>query len=210
MAHLFLSIFVFCLSPSARAAARLAATCRGFRAAHAESWWPALDPATGNVLEPRSGRFWRELSPGDDVQAAVKACPEGGCILLRPGVHTLVPQGEVGLIINRAVNIFGKGAATVQSPGSSSTIHISAHSANSPFALDGLIVRSVGQQAGGDGVAIAGGSPRLQSCVITGPSLVGLHITGASPSPPVIINCRWEDDERANAGRIRFFCLPFG
>ena len=111
--------------PSARAAALLACTCRGFRAAHAESWWPALDPATGNVLEPRSGRFWRELSPGDDVQAAVKACPEGGCILLRPGVHSLVPQGvplvgqSLGLQVHRAVNVFGRGLATVQSPGSS-------------------------------------------------------------------------------------------
>ena len=110
-------------SPSARAAARLAATCRGFRAAHAESWWPALDPATGNVLEPRAGRFWRELSPGDDVRAAVKACPEGGCILLRPGTHTLVPQGGVGLEINHAVNIFGRGLATVQAQGCRNTIH---------------------------------------------------------------------------------------
>ena len=128
---------------SDRAAALLACTCRGFRAAHAESWWPALDPATGNVLEPRSGRFWRELSPGDDVQAAVEACPEGGCILLRPGVYALVPQeGGVGLNILRSVNLFGRGAATVQSPGCKYTIYIRAHSSDSHFALDGLILRT--------------------------------------------------------------------
>ena len=187
----FSSDFISCPSPSARAAALLACTCRGFRAARAESWWPAHDPATGNVLEPRSGRFWRELSPGDDVQAAVVACPEGGCILLRPGVHPLVPQeGEMGLDIDRAVNIFGRGQATLQSPGCADTVRISARSAVSPFALDGLIVRSLDSPAGGVGVEIAGGSPRLQSCAITGPSHFGLEVRGASPSPPVITNCR--------------------
>ena len=177
---------------TARAAALLACTCRGFRAAHAESWWPALDPATGNVLEPRSGRFWRELSPGDGVQAAVNACPEGGCILLRPGVHTLVPKGALGLLMRNAVNVFGRGAATVQSPGCADTISIRAQSPDAPFALDGLIVRSLDNQS--YGVAIVRGSPRLQSCVITGLSFFGLHIKGASPSPPVITNCRWGDE----------------
>ena len=56
----------------------MASTCRGFRAAHAESWWPVFDPATCNVLEPRSGRFWRELSPGDDLRAAAEdECCDG-------------------------------------------------------------------------------------------------------------------------------------
>ena len=180
----------------------MAATCRGFRAAHAESWWPALDPATGNVLEPCSGRFWRELSPGDDVEAAVKACPLGGCILLRPGVHTLAPQGDpsVGLRVPRALNIFGRGLATVQSPGSGSAILLMVQSTDSPFALDGLIVRSLDQQLGSTGVNIVGkSSARLQSCAITGPAFIGLQIFSASPSPPVIINCRWgilKGDER--------------
>ena len=192
---LFLPAFVSGpLSPSARAAALLACACRGFRAAHAESWWPAADPATGNVLEPRSGRFWRELSPGDDVRAAVKKCPEGGCILLRPGIHTIVPRGVSGLSMWDSVNIFGRGLATVQSPGCNITIATDVDSPSSPFALDGIIVRSVDNQAGRLGVAIAGGSLRLQSCAITGPNFVGLHIRGASPSPPMIINCRWGDE----------------
>ena len=189
---------------SARAAARLACACRGFRAAHAESWWPTLDPATGNVLEPRSGRFWRELSPGDDVRAAVGACPEGGCILLRPGVHALVPQGEVGLDIHHAVTIFGRGLATVQSPGCTYAIFIGVHLPDSPFALDGLIVRTVNSEAGlagGVGVLIAHGSPRLQSCAITGPTTFGLLIISDSPSPPVITNCRCggRGDERGRS-----------
>ena len=180
--------------PSARAAALLACTCRGFRAAHAESWWPAFEPATGNVLEPCSGRFWRELSPGDDVQAAVTKCPDGGCILLRPGVHSLVPQGGWGLYLEGAISLFGRGLAAVQSPGCSSTIYINVQSPDAPFALDGLTVQSLGQLAHSCGVVIAGGSPRLQSCAITGPSLFGLLIGGAPPSPPVITNCRWGDE----------------
>ena len=168
----------------------MACTCRGFRAAHAESWWPALDPATGNVLEPRSGRFWRELSPGDDVQAAVKKCPVGGCILLRPGTHALVPREGVGLLMQRAVNVFGRGLATVQSLGCCYSIFIREVSSDAPFALDGLIVQTLDNDSGADGVAITYGSPRLQSCTITGPCEVGLHISGDSPSPPVITNCR--------------------
>ena len=181
-------------------AALLACTCRGFRAAHVESWWPAFDPATGNVLEPRSGRFWRELSPGDNVRAAVKKCPEGGCILLRPGIYALAPRkislSRTGLSIEAPVNIFGRGQATVQSPGCERTIHISGErpvGLCTQFALDGLTVQSLASHRNGCyGVLISGGSSRLQSCVITGPSYCALRIAsgGADLPPPVVINCR--------------------
>ena len=98
---------------------------------------------------------------------------------------------RLGLRIETAVSVFGRGLATVQSPGCLHAIIIMAQSPSLPFALDGLIVQSLGNQAGSAGVAITGGSPRLQSCAITGPSVFGLHIYGASPSPPVITNCRW-------------------
>ena len=110
------------LPPLKRSAACLACTCRSFRAAHAASWWPSLDPATGNVLEPHAGRFWRELSPGDDLQAAVDACPRGACMLLRPGTHRPGTQSQeplqrrYGLRIDKRLHIFGRGQATLEGP----------------------------------------------------------------------------------------------
>ena len=192
------TIFIMCISCCtrplffvfARAAARLASTCRGFRAAYAESWWPTFDPETDNVLEPRSGRFWRELSPGDDVQAAVGACPKGGCILLRPGTHTLASQ-EAGITIRNPINIFGRGLAKIQSPGSDHIVHIAPPpNLSSLIILDGLVVHSSGNPDGSVGVYVRGGSTRLQSCVIDGPSRHGLEITNGSRCPPVVINCR--------------------
>ena len=129
---ILLIVRFFCIR---RDAARLALTCRGFRSAAAESWWPVVNAATGAVSEPRSGRFWRTLSPGDDVQGAVDACPEGGCILLGPGNYVLTagprrrPRSDyesdsesdsearrierrAGLRLDRDVCVFGRGAAS--------------------------------------------------------------------------------------------------
>ena len=129
---ILLIVRFFCIR---RDAARLALTCRGFRSAAAESWWPVVNAATGAVSEPRSGRFWRTLSPGDDVQGAVDACPEGGCILLGPGNYVLTagprrrPRSDyesdsesdsearridrrAGLWLDRDVCVFGRGAAS--------------------------------------------------------------------------------------------------
>ena len=197
------AFFSACTTP--RAAALLACTCRGFRAAHAESWWPAFDPATGNALEPRSGRFWRELSPGDDVQAAVNTCPAGGCILLRPGTHV----DQKGLIIDTPVSVFGRGQATFQSSSIDYAIYVLSPRPGRLFALDGLVVRNVNTHPGVVGVMINAGSPRLQSCDIVGPrSSCGLFFIDASPSPPpVVINCRCGSarGEKRPANAMRFF-----
>ena len=201
----FLSLAALTPAPpplSFREAAHLACTCRGFRAAHAESVWPAFDPATGNALEPRSGRFWRELSPGDDLRAAVNKCPTGGCILLRPGTHTLEPHlnfaGMVGLMIFLPVRIFGRGLATVQSPGSDVIASFLMFPKNhcGCAVLDGLTL----QRAAGDGsaspvgVLADGGSFRLQACAVAGPNCHGVRLVtkqgDASLSPPVVIGCR--------------------
>ena len=205
--------------PPSRAAALLACTCRGFRAAYADSWWPSLDPATGNVLEPRSGRFWRELSPGDDVRAAVDACPEGGCILLRPGTHTIPvveqerggeqPPARLGLLILRPLNIFGRGLATLQAPGCDVIVSLKAPACPvrdiaslnceppppqfSTFStLDGLVFRAIAG-SGQRGVLLSDSNSRLQACVIHGG---GLQIDSSlfevpSPDHDVVINCRW-------------------
>ena len=158
------------------------------------------------MLEPRSGRFWRELSPGDDVQAAVNKCPEGGCILLRPGVFALAPQNNspsmAGLSIDTPVSIFGRSQATVHSPGSAYTVDITEPSVGtrSLISLDGLVVQSlvILNNRLAIGVSIYGGSSRLQSCVLTGPNHCALRVMAvrADYSPPVIINCRCGSENR--------------
>ena len=47
----------------------------------------------GTVLEPAFGAFDVVVAPGEDVQAAVDACPAGGCVLLLPGI----PDGPLVL-----------------------------------------------------------------------------------------------------------------
>ena len=165
------------------------------------------------MLEP--GRFWRELSPGDDVQAAAKACPPDRCILLRPGVHVLEPRAQlfslvgVGLTLFHRVHIFGRGQATVQSPGCGITVAIRGPHLGARCTLDGLTVLTV-SDTGDSGVVMDGGPVRLQSCVITGPSRFGLqvgnNVTLGPPAahaapPPVITACRWA------AGPTRGNCL---
>ena len=158
------------------------------------------------MLEPRSGRFWRQLSPGDDVQAAADACPEGGCILLRPGIFDLVPHvvpevldKRVGLSITTSVNLFGRGQVTVQSQNSARTLDIRYRGGNL-FAVDGLTVQFLRPRSptfSTISAAVSGGFSRLQSCVITGPSYCGLYCTTIFSDandvvcPQVIINCRY-------------------
>ena len=161
-----------------------------------------FDPATCNVLEPRSGRFWRELSPGDDLRAAAEdECPEGGCILLRPGTHELVSRtvhfNRVGLSIRGPLNIFGRGQATVESPGCDTLIDIGRPlwHCRPLFTLDGLTLRTLGNRFGTVGVKISGGMwPRLQSCFINGASERGVYIADTSDFPPVVIDCRCDEE----------------
>ena len=55
-----------------------------------------------------------------------------------------------------------------------------------------------------------GGSPRLQSCAITGPSTFGLQIGGSPPSLPVISNCRWGDEGGTHAAELDASMFHFG
>ena len=158
------------------------------------------------VTEPRSGRFFAELSPGDDVQAAVDACPEGGAILLTPGHYPLVasprrnanpppaagaaaPAGsrQAGLWIDRDVCVFGRGAATLESETGDVIIVTAARAV-----LDGLHVRQASDARHaptGCGVLINGGRSRLQSCDISSECCFCVEIGGAETAPTVI-NCR--------------------
>ena len=182
-----------------RDAARLALSCRKLRAAHAASWWPSVDAATGAVTEPPSGRFWRTLSPGDDVQAAIDACPEGGAVLLAPGRHHLtassarggadsasVGRRRAGLWLDRDVCIFGRGAATLCSA-SGDVVIITATRA----VLDGVHVRQTSERRRPDGcgVFVAAGRSRLQSCDISAARCFCVEIGGVG-TDPTIANCR--------------------
>ena len=197
-----------------RDAARLALTCRGFHAAAAQSWWPSVG-VTGAVSEPRSGRFWRTLSPGDDVQGAADACPEGGCILLGPGNYVLTaaprirrqPDSEsssgsdsearriAGLWLDRDVCIFGRGAATLSSAEGDVIIVTAARAV-----LDGVHVRqtSARRRPEGCGVFVSAGRARLQACDIYSARCFCVEIGGAETAPTVA-NCRCACFDRSNS-----------
>ena len=71
-----------------RDAASLACAFKAAAAALASKWRSAVRIGPGGfVLEPASGSFDVTVAPGEDVQAAVDACPPGGCVLLLPGTH---------------------------------------------------------------------------------------------------------------------------
>ena len=171
--------------PTLSDAAALACLCRGARdAARGSRWRDAVrvSPACGRVREPESGRFAVEVSPGTSLQAAVRRCPIGGAILLRPGTHA----GP--MTIAKEVHVFGRGEATLMATPSGTCILVSAPVAT----LDGLIVRGplVAPVPRGDvapaAVFITAGSARLQGCDIS--TLVpGVGILGGDP---LLLNCR--------------------
>ena len=113
---------------------------------------------SGAVLEPASGTFDVTVAPGEDVQAAVNACPSGGCVLLLPGTHDgpLVP-------LSKEVHVFGRGRATLRA-----ALDTVVYSRAATSTLDGLVIR---RKAGGGvddyAVWIRGGGLRLQACDIT-------------------------------------------
>ena len=133
----------------------------------------------GLVLEPASGTFDVTVPPGANVQAAVDACPPGGCVLLLPGAHA----GPVDLAPGKEVHVFGRGRATLRTADdfvlTSSTV---------TSTIDGLILR---REAGGGRhycVWITGGRLRLQACDIASASLACVVIQGGAD--PTVAACR--------------------
>ena len=169
-----------------RDAAALASTCSAARAAFRESKWPR-DRAVrvkrdGTVLEPASGAFDVVVAPGEGVQAAVDACPPGGCVLLLPGSH----KGPLFLFPGKVVHVFGRGRATLRT--ASGTVVISAADKST---MDGIAVR---REAGGDvsdsGMWIRGGQLHLQACDVTSASPFGACVAIEEGADPVLINCK--------------------
>jgi len=84
------------------------------------AWWEAENASalaaratgtapTGWVFPPEV--FDVTVAPGTNVQAAVRACPPGGSVLLLPGTH----EGPLRLEADKEVHIFGRGLATLRS-----------------------------------------------------------------------------------------------
>ena len=137
--------------------------------------------ADGLVREPAGGRFDVTVSPGEDVQAAVRRCPRGGSVLLRPGNHV----GPVVLRPGNEVHIFGRGKATLSSA-SGSVIT----SSTDVSTIDGVAIRQdAGSRGNGAAVVVQDGRLHVQRCDVTSAS--GLFncvtVTGGCPK---IVSCR--------------------
>ena len=135
---------------------------------------------SGAVLEPAYA-FDVTVPPGKSVQAAVDACPPGGCVLLLPGTH----NGPLALAAGKVVHVFGRGRATLRT-----AVGEVITSAAGEATLDGLTVR-MGAHAAGDGhfsILITAGKLRVQACDVSSQSRSG--ICGIGPTAdPFIVGC---------------------
>ena len=163
-----------------REAAILACVCRAAAAAAPASKWHSVVRImrSGRVLEPASGAFDVTVAPGGDVQAAVTACPPGGCVLLLPGTHT----GPLVLAAGKEVHVFGRGRATLRT-----AVGVTVTSDAAAATCDGLVIRREAGSGGSCAVWIKGGALRLQACDVTSASSTCVTIHGGDP---VLASCR--------------------
>ena len=78
----------------------------------------------------------RELTPGDDLQAALDAAPNGSTVVLEPGTY----EGPVD--IDASVTLRGHGA-TVVGDGNGSTVRVNADD----VAIEGLTIEGIGNES---------------------------------------------------------------
>ena len=143
---------------------------------------------SGAVLEPFSGAFDVTVAPGEGVQAAVDACPRGGCVLLLPGIH----EGPLVLSADQEVHVFGRERARLWTTAGNALT-----SSATQATLDGLVIQQGGVLIDGDdfsdadgfGVRIAGGAMRFQNCSITSSMNSCMFIDGGSDTDPVLVGC---------------------
>ena len=184
----WLSYAVAIAADSCRDAALLAGVCK----ATAEAFREVRQQRTvrvgpdGAVREPASGAFDVTVAPGENVQAAVDACPPGGCVLLLPGTH----DGPLVLTAGKVVHVFGRGLATLHA--ATGTV-VTSESATST--LDGLIIRrlagdTINKQC--DCVWIKGGRLRLQACDVTSAASSVVCVVIDSAADPVLSACKCE------------------
>ena len=138
----------------------------------------------GAVREPASGAFDVTVVPGENVQAAVDACPPGGSVLLLPGTHDV----PLVLTAGKVVHVFGRGLATLRA--ARGTVVTSEADTST---LDGLIIR---RESGGIGnnqrdcVWIKGGRLRLQACDIMGAANYTYCVTIEGGANPRLVACK--------------------
>ena len=119
------------------------------------------------------------VAPGQPVQAAVDACPAGGCVLLLPGTHV----GPLVLTAGKEVHVFGRGLATLRAAGTVVT------SEAAVATLDGLIIwRDSG--GAGHGVWIKGGALLLQTCNISSAAPGRVYCVFVTGGDPLLSNSR--------------------
>ena len=151
-------------------AAVLACTCTAAEAAYVDSYhYRAVRIGRGGaVLEPANGAFNVTVAPGANVQAAVDACPRGGCVLLLPGTHA----GPLVLTADQEVHVFGRGLATMRTISRSVVL-----SEASKATIDGLIIRHEGGiRDSCSAVRIPSGNLRLQASDVSSASCLGISI----------------------------------
>ena len=177
--------------PTTRDAAALACVCANAAAAYRGGRWPRTvrTKRSGAVLEPASGAFDVTVAPGEDVQAAVDACPSRVCVLLLPGTH----EGPLQLSLEE-VHVFGRGLATLRTS-TDDVLTCWAPKAT----VDGLIIRQEAVVAAVDedgdegnrlgGVFICGGALRLQGRDITSTEYTGVLFVGGADTNPVVTGC---------------------
>ena len=149
--------------------------------------------ADGTVRPPVSGAYDAVVAVGEDVQAAIDGCKEGGALLLSPGLHDL--KGPVA--ISREVHVFGEGA-TLQCALPAGGAGVVASKAGRA-SLVGVAVRQLTAAPGGEMnvdrgccVRVLAGSLRLQGCDVTSAEGAGAVIGGVgdAAATPVIKDCR--------------------
>ena len=159
----------------------LACTLKAAREAFPLSKWPRKVRVgrSGAVREPASGAFDVTVAPGVGVEAAVDACPPGGCVLLLPGTH----EGPLVLTASKSVHVFGRGRAMLRAS-EGSVLSSSATTST----VDGLIVRlGLGNDYDGCGVSISGGRLQLQACDI---HACGICLKIGGGADPEVVSCR--------------------
>ena len=142
--------------------------------------------ADGTVREPVSGIFNVYVAPGENVQAAVDACPPSGCVLLLPGTY----DGPLVLTADKVVHVFGRGLATLR--GAAGAV-LTSEAGNAT--LDGLLLR---YGAGGASIYnvrrccvwIKGGRLRLQACDVTSTAPFAPCVFIEGGADPVLTACK--------------------
>ena len=183
-------------------AAVLACTCTAAEAAYVDSYhYRAVRIGRGGaVLEPANGAFNVTVAPGANVQAAVDACPRGGCVLLLPGTHA----GPLVLTADQEVHVFGRGLATLSLHAASGDL---INSVAATSTIDGLILRYAPKEvfteedgvgdAAEHGVRIGGGGLRLQNCDLASASPFACLYVEGPHTDPVIVGCWYVGSRRA-------------